>query len=306
MKHWLSHWLGMQGHTSVAEKTVALLGAIAGIAAVYYLSYRITGYEGAMAMLPSMGAAAVLLFAVPHGPLSQPWALLLGNTLSAAVGVTCARWVGDIHLAAALAVGLAIFVMHMARAIHPPGGATALAAVIGGQGIHDLGYGYVLVPTLLNCTVLLVMAIVFNYAFRWRRYPLGLMRFSYAPPARNAGPSVQLRHIEEAVEQMDILLDVSAEEIMQVLDKAQHLLRTEQISHLHIERGAFYTNARPGLAWSVRQIVDESPHVDPQKYQLIYRTVEGAQKGVTGTCTLDEFAQWAREKMHPAKAVMKK
>ena len=301
MKQQLKHWLGVQSRTAKTERMVASVGAIIGITAVYYISYRVTGHEGAMAILPSMGAAAVLLFAVPHGPLSQPWALLMGNLLSAVIGVSCAQWISEVHIAAAMAVGLSILAMHWMRAIHPPGGATALAAVIGGSEIHDLGYAYVLVPTILNCLILLSVAVIFNYHFRWRRYPLSLMHYDHVPGIKYAGPRVHLHHIEQAMDNMDILFDISAEEVKLVLDQALQLQRDERISHLHIESGGFYTNARSGRLWAIRQIVDEYPDADPQKHLLIYRTVDGAGKGETGTCTCDEFAQWAKERVKPAR-----
>lgn len=121
-----------------------------------------------------MGASAVLLFAVPHGQLSQPWSVFGGHILSAIVGVTCARWIPNEMLAASTAVGAAIGVMYYLRCIHPPGGATALVAVIGGEGIHSLGYQFVITPILINVCVMLVVAVLYNYLFAWRRYPISL------------------------------------------------------------------------------------------------------------------------------------
>jgi len=62
--------------------------------------------------------------------------------------------VPDLFLASGLAVGLAIFAMHQLNCLHPPGGAAALVAVIGGEQIHSLGYLYVLVPVGLNVLIL--------------------------------------------------------------------------------------------------------------------------------------------------------
>ncbi len=61
--------------------------------------------------------------------------------------------------------------MYYLRCTHPPGGATALFAVIGGESIHDLGYQYVLTPVLLNAVVLVLIAFLFNYAFPSRKNP---------------------------------------------------------------------------------------------------------------------------------------
>jgi CBS-domain-containing membrane protein len=123
-----------------------------------------------------MGASAVLLFAVPHGALSQPWPVLGGHVISALIGVSCAKFIPLPLLAAAFSVALAIGAMHYLNCIHPPGGATALSAVIGGDAIHQLGFQYVLTPVLLNTIIVLIVAILFNYPFHWRRYPLALRK----------------------------------------------------------------------------------------------------------------------------------
>lgn len=66
--------------------------------------------------------------------------------------------------AAGLAVGLAIGVMHILRCIHPPGGATALVAVVGSSQIHALGFEYILTPVLLN-TVIILSLLLFLIVF---------------------------------------------------------------------------------------------------------------------------------------------
>jgi CBS-domain-containing membrane protein len=113
-------------------------------------------------LVASMGASAVLLFVVPEGPLSTPWALLGGHGLSAVVGVLCARWIPDPAWAAALAVGLAIWIMAICRCTHPPGGATALSAVVGGSAVQSLGLEYVLTPVLVNAVTLLCVATLWS------------------------------------------------------------------------------------------------------------------------------------------------
>ena len=103
-----------------------------------------------------MGASAVLLFAAPHVPFSQPWNVLGGHAFSAIVGVACWQLIPDYTIAASASVGLAIGVMYLTRCIHPPGGATALAAVIGSEKLHNLGYSYEVQPILLNTVTILM------------------------------------------------------------------------------------------------------------------------------------------------------
>lgn len=153
------------------EKWVSATGGLVALIAVLGTSEAQLGLNGAAALVASMGASAVLLFAVPHGPLSQPWSVLGGHVVSALVGVACAQVLAEPMLAAALAVGLAIGAMHYLRCIHPPGGATALTAVVGGDAVHQLGFQFVLTPVMLNAVTILLVALLFNAPFAWRRYP---------------------------------------------------------------------------------------------------------------------------------------
>ncbi|MCW8956104.1 MAG: HPP family protein, partial [Gammaproteobacteria bacterium] len=173
-------WIAMFGpttnNTGHLEKWLSAIGGLLGIIAVVFISRHFLESDAVPWVVASMGASAVLLFAVPHGPMSQPWPVLGGHVVSAAIGAACAKWVPDILLAASLSVALAIGTMHYLRCIHPPGGATALTAVVGGESFHSLGFDYVLTPTLLNVSMILLIAVVFNYSFSWRRYPAFLGR----------------------------------------------------------------------------------------------------------------------------------
>jgi len=75
--------------------------------------------------------------------------------------------------AAAIAVSSAILLMHLTRSMHPPGGATALIAVVGGDSIRELGYLYAVFPVLLGSVILLVVALFVNNLSRHpaRHYP---------------------------------------------------------------------------------------------------------------------------------------
>jgi CBS-domain-containing membrane protein len=61
--------------------------------------------------------------------------------------------------------------MHVTKTLHPPGGATALIAVIGSQKIHTLGYLYVLIPAGLGAVIMLLIALLVNNIPKNRRYP---------------------------------------------------------------------------------------------------------------------------------------
>ena len=158
------------------EKWLSAAGGLAGLTAVMLISQIHLGAAGSVGVVASMGASAVLLYAVPHGPLSQPWSVFGGHLVSAFIGVACSKLISQPAFAAPLAVGLAIGGMHYLRCIHPPGGATALSAVVGGESVHQLGFQYVLTPVMLNVSIILLVALLFNYPFPWRRYPLALVQ----------------------------------------------------------------------------------------------------------------------------------
>ena len=134
-------------------------------------------------LIGSFGATAVLIYGVINSPLAQPRNLIGGHIFSAIVGVTVRQYLPiDIWLMAAVAVSLSIVIMQITKTLHPPGGATALIAVIGSEKIYDLGYYYVLSPVISGVAILFVIALVFNNATKYRRYPLN--RNWYKPWAR--------------------------------------------------------------------------------------------------------------------------
>ncbi|MGV3773355.1 MAG: HPP family protein, partial [Verrucomicrobiales bacterium] len=174
-------------------------------------------------LIASMGASAVLIFALPHGPLSQPWPLIGGHMVSALVGVASQKVFGSSWLSAGLAVGLAIFAMHLFRCVHPPGGATALVAVVGGPAIQALGYSYLYKPVLVNVFVLLGAGVALNSFLPWRRYPA---MFSRLKPAydRAQSPShsgITKDDLEYALRNFQSLIDVSEKDLEDIYHLAE-------------------------------------------------------------------------------------
>jgi CBS-domain-containing membrane protein len=157
---------------SLAEVGWSWLGSAIGIALVALLHYRILDALGLSLLIGSFGASAVLIYGAVRSPLAQPRNLLGGHVLSALVGVTAQLLFGtEPILAASLAVATAIAVMHLSKTLHPPGGATALIAVVGGPSIHNLGYLYALMPVALGALVMLAVALLINNLAPTRRYP---------------------------------------------------------------------------------------------------------------------------------------
>ncbi len=205
------------------EKLISGIGGFLGILGILLVSMLFTELADATLLVASMGATAVLLFAVPHAQLAQPWPVAGGHVFSAIVGVSCALLVDDRLLAASLAVGLAITIMHYLKCIHPPGGATALSAVVGGASVHAMGYWFVLAPVALNVIVLLVIGVLYNYPFAWRRYPAYLQELTNrksAPEKETAYPSIPHENFVYALSQIDSFVDVTEQELLKIYDLA--------------------------------------------------------------------------------------
>jgi CBS-domain-containing membrane protein len=208
---------------SHTEKLVSALGGFVAIFCILTISRWSVGADGAALIVASMGASAVLLFAVPHGPLSQPWPVLGGHILSAVVGVSCAKLIPNEVLAASVAVGAAIGVMYYARCTHPPGGATALSAVVGGQAVHELGYQFVLTPILLNVLIILAVGFSFNFLFPWRRYPSSLHQKMTPPaPVSSQAQSRTIAHEDfvYALSELDTFVDINEDDLIRIYDIA--------------------------------------------------------------------------------------
>lgn len=150
----------------------AWIGAFAGMAAIAWLSHEWLASSGYFLVLGSFGATAVLLFGISASPFAQPRNLFGGHVISALVGVASFQLFPEhIVIAAPLAVATAVALMQLTRTLHPPGGATALIAVLGPAEVHQLGFAY-LVPVLAGVSVLFIAAwLSMNLFAKERRYP---------------------------------------------------------------------------------------------------------------------------------------
>lgn len=293
--------LGLERNTtSHAEKLISGGGAVLGMVAVYLIAFWVCGEGPTPLIVASMAASAVLLFAVPQGALSQPWAVIGGHLFSAFVGVTCQRLFPGHLWTGALAVGLAVATMHYLRCIHPPGGATALVAIIGGPEIHNLGYLYLVTPVLLNTAAILGAAMLFNGPFAWRRYPAHLTRRHKGKPVKAAERQYELTQEDfaAAMEQLDSYVDITAESLTELLELAKQHAEKNITHPAEIIAGRFYSNGKLGNLWSIRQVVDASGGED-RKDRVIYKVLAGAGAYETAICGRDEFRQWARFEVVP-------
>lgn len=157
---------------SFSEVLWSWIGAFCGITVVGYLNYEIFEKIDLILIIGSFGASAVLIYGAIKSPFAQPRNLIGGHVISAIVGVTSYQFLNQhIWLACAIGVATAIALMHLTKTLHPPGGATALIAIIGGEKIHNLGYLYAIIPAGLGAFIMLIIALLINNIPKNRRYP---------------------------------------------------------------------------------------------------------------------------------------
>lgn len=272
--------------TGHAEKLISATGGFIGILLIIWVSAHYLGLQGAAMLVASMGASAVLLFAVPHGALSQPWPLLCGNLVSALIGVSCAQYIDNPLIAAPLAVALAIAAMHYLRCIHPPGGATALTAVVGGPQVHALGYQYVLTPVLIDVLIILIAAISVNYAFPWRRYPAGLRKPQPVTPKVIRDNRLAHEDFAYALGEIGSYVDVNEDDLSKIYRlAAKHAWQLSDQPE-QITAGLYYSNGEMGDKLSVRKVLS----VDGT--EVAFKCVAGEGEGSVETADLGEFSDW--------------
>ncbi|SMP62962.1 HPP family protein [Noviherbaspirillum suwonense] len=280
------------------EKMRACAGALFGLVLTGICSaFFLPDTRNAVMLIAPMGASAVLLFAVPASPLAQPWSILGGNLIASLVGVTCGKLIGDPMLAAAIAGAVAIGAMFMLRCLHPPSGAVALTAVLGGPAIHAMGYGFVATPVMLNSLLLLAAALFYNNA-TGRRYPHRVQ----AEPAEkhdtgDAAPTARLGitsdDLDAALARYNQVLDISREDLQAIL------LETEMRSH---QRRFGVTRCSDVMSRDVVRVLFGTPLQEAwdalHEHRLTALPVVGRGDHVVGIITKADFIKHARSQSY--------
>lgn len=258
-------------------------------------------------VLISIAASAVLLFALPHGALSQPWPLVAGHGLCAVVGVTCYQVVDSELIAAPVAVGLSILLMSYFKCVHPPGGATALGAVLGGDSIHSLGYFYLLFPVLFGGLFMLLLAVAYNYPFKWRQYPAHLFyrRGNKLGAHQAAQLDVAISHEDmyAAIQQHQVGKNLTEDGLVELMEAAKQYAQMGVGPQQKLTPGRYYSNGQVGRNWSVRQVLVLRPRRLLGAWggrTIVYCVVAGDNPGANGLCRLEEFSRWAKFEVYPS------
>ena len=210
------------------DRVATCFGAAFGLALIGlggFLSSE-AGWSEAWIVAP-IGASAVLLFAVPASPLTQPWPVIGGSIVSAIAGVAAGTLIGNDAVAVGLAVGLAIAAMSLTGTLHPPGGAVAITSVVAvstGGGSHLL---FPLAPIGIEAAAIVLLAWAFHRLVTGHSYP-------HVPPMViepvNPLPGSQIEFgksdVDAVLARMDDAFDISREDLEAIL----HAVESEALA----------------------------------------------------------------------------
>lgn len=181
-------------------------------------------------LIAPFGASAFLIFAVPNSPLAQPWAVVVGNSLSALSALAVLQAGLPALVAAPLAVTLAVLAMGATRALHPPGGAVALFAALAAPA----GWGFALAPVLVGSLALVAAGLMWNRA-TGRAYP-----FRLPPPSPHgtADAVPERRHLPppgalaELLSRLRLDANIGVEDLTRLITAAEAEAATRPLAGL--------------------------------------------------------------------------
>jgi len=137
---------------SIALLRSAGLPAIGGAmaVAVMVLAARFTAHP---ALTFPFTTSIVLVMAAPESRPARPWNVVVGHVASAMAGLAAVALFGQGELAASVGVGLAIAVMIVVDALHPPAGINALM-----PAYLVLDWHFVVMPVAIGAVALVLFA----------------------------------------------------------------------------------------------------------------------------------------------------
>lgn len=207
------------------ERWRSIMATLIGLLIASALAWFLPPPLGQRWLLAPIGATAIILFALPHSPLAQPWSVF-GGYFSAAVSATVCSFI--LHesppLAAIFAVAMTVGLMTWLRCLHPPGGALAFVLAFNPENgpLHAL-QSYLEVG--LDALFLMVAALLVNNLIFRRHYPNcraralpNLHRTGDAPPTARLG--LDHTDLKAAMHKLDTFVDVQEAQLVEIYNHA--------------------------------------------------------------------------------------
>lgn len=287
--------------TELSHRRILLsaVSALIGVGLVTFLSQMSLSGSDVPFMVASVGASAVLLFAAPTSTLSSPWAFVGGHLVSVIIGITCAKFIPSLPLATAIAVSFSIVAMFYLRCLHPPGGAVALIAVIGGDSVQSLGYWFVLTPVMLNVVVMLACAMLYWRLAGIKRHSateidLGLDHDWQRGEEEWLAGEVPFSHenLAHAMTDMDTYLDISQHDLGEIYNRAM------QKAHQHSLDGILCGQimSQPVVSVEYGTELEEAWHLFESHHVRGLPVVDNYYR-VLGIITVSDFVHMASDSL---------
>jgi CBS domain-containing membrane protein len=263
---------------SPRERWLSALAGLLGILLMQGILAVLPAGPGVSYLLAPLGASSVILFALPHSPLAQPWSLAGGLFISALIGHVCGLWITPAFLAVGVALGLAIWLTAWLRCIHPPGGAMAVVFALSAQQ-HSTS----LTTALLNVGAALMAVLVVNNLIPGRRYPQCLPATQVAKKDRPVRRSIRHEDIQHALEQLDTYLDISEDDLVRIYD-----LATSHAHQRHERRNCGEIMSAPAISVEFSTELNEAWGLMQASHLHGLPVVDRSQR-VIGVLTLENF-----------------
>ena len=178
---YVARWQGVAGklpppRSNCVEIAWAMLASFVSILILASATF-LANPDALLMITPAFAASAVLLYAAPQAPFSQPRSCVVGHLVGAVVGMVARKLLdlgpsaGAKTAASALSVSMATGLMMALGVTHPPGAASALVPVLLDA---SPSWSYVAFPALFGSLVMVAVAVVVNNfsSLQTRSYPL--------------------------------------------------------------------------------------------------------------------------------------
>lgn len=218
MKQWIKSAFSLEA-SHLSELVLSVSGVFISMIAVVLVMDWVSDGIYAWFVIASMGASAIILFATPHAPMAQPWAVLAGQMLAGTCGLASWSLFDDPMVAVPVAVASTLLFMQLFKARHAPGGATALFIALGTVEVDTLGWSLLWLSLLPSLLTLILVSVLFNAPFKWRRYPYVV--FQKTQPKAEKTPDINHEDLVYASEQMQGYFEMSEAEFMQLYRAAR-------------------------------------------------------------------------------------
>lgn len=261
---------------SARERNISALAGCLGILLMQGILGVWPGNPSLSYLLAPLGASTVILFALPHSPLAQPWSMAGGLLISAVIGYGCGLYVQPSWLAVGVALGVSIWVTARLRCIHPPGGAMAMLFAIAAQQ-HTIS----LTTALLNTVAALIAVLAVNNLIPGRRYPQCVP--ARQPVVRKPKHSINHGDLQYAVEKLDTYLDISEDDLVSIYD-----LATAHAHRRHERRTCAEVMTAPAISVDFATGLNEAWALMQQHHLHGVPVVDRSQR-VIGVLTLENF-----------------